>query len=153
MVMAAILNFSVDSGFFCLKKIQPYVSFTCERFFSELFNVLLHQKKETYSFQMLCLSRVSVARPSITPADLLDASRLCLADANANMLHGKTVHLSPIWSFTSELNLRFLLLWQVCRSWSCVWLSPWSTSTTSMKESRSICRWFTTVGLEMWMQK
>uniref|UniRef100_A0A3B5QHW4 Origin recognition complex subunit 4 n=1 Tax=Xiphophorus maculatus TaxID=8083 RepID=A0A3B5QHW4_XIPMA len=40
---------------------------------------------------MLCLSRVSVARPSITPADLLDASRLCLADANANMLHGLSI--------------------------------------------------------------
>ncbi|XP_016535498.1 origin recognition complex subunit 4 isoform X2 [Poecilia formosa] len=40
---------------------------------------------------MLCLSRVSVARPSITPTDLLDASRFCLADANANMLHGLSI--------------------------------------------------------------
>ncbi|XP_014872827.1 origin recognition complex subunit 4 isoform X1 [Poecilia latipinna] len=40
---------------------------------------------------MMCLSRVSVARPSITPTDLLDASRFCLADANANMLHGLSI--------------------------------------------------------------
>lgn len=38
---------------------------------------------------MLCLSRVSVAKPTIKPADLLEASRLCLSDAKANMLHGK----------------------------------------------------------------
>ncbi|XP_015227166.1 PREDICTED: origin recognition complex subunit 4 [Cyprinodon variegatus] len=40
---------------------------------------------------MLCLSRVSVAKPVITPADLLDASRSCLADAQANMLHGLSI--------------------------------------------------------------
>ncbi|MEQ2205514.1 hypothetical protein XENOCAPTIV_001317 [Xenoophorus captivus] len=45
---------------------------------------------------MLCLSRVSVAKRAITPADLLDASRLCLTDAKANMLHGKTVYLSLV---------------------------------------------------------
>lgn len=39
--------------------------------------------------QMLCLSRVSVSNPTIRPADLLEASRLCFADAKANMLHGK----------------------------------------------------------------
>lgn len=39
---------------------------------------------------MLCLSRVSVAKPTIKPADLLDASRLCFADTKASMLHGKT---------------------------------------------------------------
>lgn len=38
---------------------------------------------------MLCLSRVSVSNPTIRPADLLEASRLCFADAKANMLHGK----------------------------------------------------------------
>lgn len=39
---------------------------------------------------MLCLSRVSVANPAIKPADLLEASKMCLIDAQANMLHGKT---------------------------------------------------------------
>lgn len=38
---------------------------------------------------MLCLSRVSVAKPTIKPADLLEASRMCFADATANMLHGE----------------------------------------------------------------
>nr|XP_020447562.1 origin recognition complex subunit 4 [Monopterus albus] len=40
---------------------------------------------------MLCLSRVSVANPAIKPADVLEASRLCLADAKANMLHGLSI--------------------------------------------------------------
>ncbi|KAM6893849.1 origin recognition complex subunit 4 [Xenentodon cancila] len=40
---------------------------------------------------MLCLSRVSLAKPVIKPADVLDASRLCLADAKANMLHGLSI--------------------------------------------------------------
>ncbi|KAF0045842.1 hypothetical protein F2P81_002371 [Scophthalmus maximus] len=40
---------------------------------------------------MLCLSRVSVAKPAIKPADLLEASRLCFADAKANMLHGLSI--------------------------------------------------------------
>ncbi|XP_012709586.2 origin recognition complex subunit 4 isoform X2 [Fundulus heteroclitus] len=40
---------------------------------------------------MLCLSRVSVAKPTITAADFLDASRSCLADAKANMLHGLSI--------------------------------------------------------------
>ncbi|KAM9328108.1 origin recognition complex subunit 4 isoform 1-T2 [Pholidichthys leucotaenia] len=40
---------------------------------------------------MLCLSRVSVAKPSISPADLLEASRICLTDAKANMLHGLSI--------------------------------------------------------------
>ncbi|KAM4560205.1 origin recognition complex subunit 4 isoform 1-T2 [Odontesthes bonariensis] len=40
---------------------------------------------------MLCLSRISIAKPAIRPADLLDASRLCLADAKANMLHGLSI--------------------------------------------------------------
>lgn len=38
---------------------------------------------------MLCLCRVSVSKPAIKPADLLEASRLCFADTKANMLHGK----------------------------------------------------------------
>ncbi|CAG5933730.1 unnamed protein product [Menidia menidia] len=42
-------------------------------------------------FQLPCLCRVSVSKPSIRPADLLDASRLCLADAKANMLHGLSI--------------------------------------------------------------
>lgn len=40
---------------------------------------------------MLCLSRVSVAKPAIKPADLLEASRLCFGDAKANMLHGLSI--------------------------------------------------------------
>ncbi|TMS11553.1 Origin recognition complex subunit 4 [Larimichthys crocea] len=36
---------------------------------------------------MLCLSRVSVSKPAIRPADLLEASRLCFTDSKANMLH------------------------------------------------------------------
>ncbi|XP_013887563.1 origin recognition complex subunit 4 isoform X3 [Austrofundulus limnaeus] len=39
----------------------------------------------------LCLSRVSVTKPAIRPADLLDASRLCLADTKASMLHGLSI--------------------------------------------------------------
>ncbi|TNN84959.1 Origin recognition complex subunit 4 [Liparis tanakae] len=40
---------------------------------------------------MLCLSRVSAAKPAITAADLLEASRLSFADAKANMLHGLSI--------------------------------------------------------------
>lgn len=40
---------------------------------------------------MLCLSRVSVSKPSIKPADVLEASRLYFADAKANMLHGLSI--------------------------------------------------------------
>ncbi|XP_030606387.1 LOW QUALITY PROTEIN: origin recognition complex subunit 4 [Archocentrus centrarchus] len=40
---------------------------------------------------MLCLSRVSVAKPAIKPADLLEASRMCFADSTANMLHGLSI--------------------------------------------------------------
>ncbi|TDG96411.1 hypothetical protein EPR50_G00241440 [Perca flavescens] len=40
---------------------------------------------------MLCLSRVSVAKPAVKPADLLEASRLCFSDAKANILHGLSV--------------------------------------------------------------
>ncbi|XP_076011336.1 origin recognition complex subunit 4 [Genypterus blacodes] len=40
---------------------------------------------------MLCVSRVTVAKPAIKAADLLEASRLCTADTNANMLHGLSI--------------------------------------------------------------
>ncbi|KAK7893517.1 hypothetical protein WMY93_022669 [Mugilogobius chulae] len=40
---------------------------------------------------MFCLSRVSVSKPSIKPADVLEASRMCFADAKANMLHGLSI--------------------------------------------------------------
>uniref|UniRef100_A0A8C2XRH5 Origin recognition complex subunit 4 n=1 Tax=Cyclopterus lumpus TaxID=8103 RepID=A0A8C2XRH5_CYCLU len=40
---------------------------------------------------MLCLSRVSVAKPGIKPADLVEASRMSFADAKANMLHGLSI--------------------------------------------------------------
>lgn len=61
---------------------------------------------------MFCLSRVSVAKPAIKPADLLEASRLCFADAKANMLHGENKiegetpsALSPIGSHRLHLCL------------------------------------------------
>ncbi|KAM4711060.1 origin recognition complex subunit 4 isoform 2-T2 [Anableps anableps] len=47
--------------------------------------------RSLHTLLMLCLSQVSVARPAITPAVLLDASHLCLADAKANMLHGLSI--------------------------------------------------------------
>nr|XP_057908234.1 origin recognition complex subunit 4 [Doryrhamphus excisus] len=40
---------------------------------------------------MLVISRVSVANPTIKPADVLEASRLCFSDAKSNMLHGLSV--------------------------------------------------------------
>ncbi|CAF90834.1 unnamed protein product, partial [Tetraodon nigroviridis] len=40
---------------------------------------------------MFCLSRVSVSRPTLRASDLLEASRLCFTDANANMLHGLSI--------------------------------------------------------------
>lgn len=53
---------------------------------------------------MLCLSRVSAAKPAVRPADLLEASRLCFADAKANMLHGKKESQRDIFSpVTSHL--------------------------------------------------
>lgn len=39
----------------------------------------------------LCLSRISVAKPSIKPADVLEASRMCFTDAKTNMLHGLSI--------------------------------------------------------------
>lgn len=47
--------------------------------------------RSLHALLMLCLSRVSIAKPAITPADLLEASRSCLADAKANMLHGLSI--------------------------------------------------------------
>uniref|UniRef100_A0A8C6WUI7 Origin recognition complex subunit 4 n=1 Tax=Neogobius melanostomus TaxID=47308 RepID=A0A8C6WUI7_9GOBI len=35
--------------------------------------------------------RVTVAKPCIKPADVLEASRVCFADAKANMLHGLSI--------------------------------------------------------------
>ncbi|KAM9836286.1 origin recognition complex subunit 4 [Aulostomus maculatus] len=40
---------------------------------------------------MLCLSHVSVVNPAIKPADLVEASRMCLSDAKANTLHGLSI--------------------------------------------------------------
>ncbi|KAF6715469.1 Origin recognition complex subunit 4 [Oryzias melastigma] len=40
---------------------------------------------------MLCLSRVTLAKPAIKASDLLDVSRLFLADAKTNMLHGLSI--------------------------------------------------------------
>uniref|UniRef100_A0A3Q3NC44 Origin recognition complex subunit 4 n=1 Tax=Mastacembelus armatus TaxID=205130 RepID=A0A3Q3NC44_9TELE len=47
--------------------------------------------RSVHMLLMSCLSRVSVAKPAIKPVDLLEASRLCLADAKANMLHGLSI--------------------------------------------------------------
>ncbi|XP_034038045.1 origin recognition complex subunit 4 [Thalassophryne amazonica] len=47
--------------------------------------------RSTNRLLMLCLSRVSVAKPVIRPADLLESSRLCFADSSANMLHGLSI--------------------------------------------------------------
>ncbi|XP_047432230.1 origin recognition complex subunit 4 [Mugil cephalus] len=47
--------------------------------------------RSLHALLMSCLSRVSVSKPVIKPADLLDASRTCLADAKANMLHGLSI--------------------------------------------------------------
>ncbi|XP_061534982.1 origin recognition complex subunit 4 [Phycodurus eques] len=40
---------------------------------------------------MLCLSRISIVNPTIKPADVLEASRLCFSDAKSNMLHGLSI--------------------------------------------------------------
>ncbi|XP_077369225.1 origin recognition complex subunit 4 [Festucalex cinctus] len=40
---------------------------------------------------MLCLSRISTVNPTIKPADVLEASRLCFSDAKSNMLHGLSI--------------------------------------------------------------
>ncbi|XP_051913848.1 origin recognition complex subunit 4 isoform X1 [Hippocampus zosterae] len=40
---------------------------------------------------MLCLSRISTVNPTIKPADILEASRLCFSDAKSNMLHGLSI--------------------------------------------------------------
>ncbi|KAL6115195.1 orc4 [Pungitius sinensis] len=47
--------------------------------------------RSLHTLLMLCLSRVTVAKPCIRPADLLEASRLSFADAKANMLHGLSI--------------------------------------------------------------
>lgn len=47
--------------------------------------------RSLHTLLMLCLSRVTVAKPSIKPADVLEASRMCFADAKANMLHGLSI--------------------------------------------------------------
>lgn len=107
-------------------------------------NPLIHCR-----FQMLCLSRVSVSKPAIRPADLLEASRLCFADAKANMLHGKNKnpHKNMSKKSSNLFNICVFSL-QGCPSWSCASSSPLNTWTTSTKESRSTSRWFTTVRRE-----
>ncbi|XP_020772762.1 origin recognition complex subunit 4 [Boleophthalmus pectinirostris] len=47
--------------------------------------------RSLHALLMFCLSRVSVAKPSIKPVDVLEASRMCIADAKANMLHGLSI--------------------------------------------------------------
>lgn len=59
---------------------------------------------------MLCLSRVSVSRPAIRPADLLEASRLCFTDSKANMLHGKHTEQPK----TSTFNSAFISQVNIC---------------------------------------
>ncbi|KAK6328599.1 hypothetical protein J4Q44_G00005770 [Coregonus suidteri] len=40
---------------------------------------------------MLSLSRVSASKPAIKPTDLLEASRVCMVDSKANILHGLSI--------------------------------------------------------------
>ncbi|XP_057686620.1 origin recognition complex subunit 4 [Corythoichthys intestinalis] len=40
---------------------------------------------------MLCLSHISTVNPTIKPADVLEASKLCFSDAKSNMLHGLSI--------------------------------------------------------------
>ncbi|XP_014006271.1 origin recognition complex subunit 4 isoform X2 [Salmo salar] len=40
---------------------------------------------------MLALSRVSASKPAIKPTDLLEASRVCMVDSKANILHGLSI--------------------------------------------------------------
>uniref|UniRef100_A0A665SVG3 Origin recognition complex subunit 4 n=1 Tax=Echeneis naucrates TaxID=173247 RepID=A0A665SVG3_ECHNA len=47
--------------------------------------------ESVFLLQMLCLSRVSVAKPTIKPIDVQEASRVCFADATANMLRGLSI--------------------------------------------------------------
>lgn len=52
----------------------------------------------------------------------------------------------------NKINLQLTLcifFAQVCLSWSCVWLSPWSIWTTSTKGSPLTSKWFTTVSLNI----
>uniref|UniRef100_A0A674C363 Origin recognition complex subunit 4 n=1 Tax=Salmo trutta TaxID=8032 RepID=A0A674C363_SALTR len=41
--------------------------------------------------KMLALSRVSASKPAIKPTDLLEASRVCMVDSKANILHGLSI--------------------------------------------------------------
>ncbi|XP_054631843.1 origin recognition complex subunit 4 [Dunckerocampus dactyliophorus] len=53
-----------------------------------------HSSKDFRSLHvllMLCVSRVSVVNPTIKPADVLEASRLCFSDAKSNILHGLSI--------------------------------------------------------------
>ncbi|XP_061788384.1 origin recognition complex subunit 4 [Nerophis lumbriciformis] len=47
--------------------------------------------RSLHTLLMLCLSGVSAVNPSIKPADVLEASRLCFSDAQSNMLHGLSI--------------------------------------------------------------
>ncbi|KAM6945530.1 origin recognition complex subunit 4 isoform 2-T2 [Aplochiton taeniatus] len=40
---------------------------------------------------MLMLSRVTVSKPFIQPADIIEASRCCMVDSKANVLHGLSI--------------------------------------------------------------
>lgn len=52
-------------------------------------SLLPHPSSSPGRLQMFCLSRVSISKPTVRPADVLEASRMCFADAKANMLHGE----------------------------------------------------------------
>uniref|UniRef100_A0A3P8V8H7 Origin recognition complex subunit 4 n=1 Tax=Cynoglossus semilaevis TaxID=244447 RepID=A0A3P8V8H7_CYNSE len=47
--------------------------------------------RSMHALLMLCLSRVSVSKPVLKPADVLEASKLRFADAKGNMLHGLSI--------------------------------------------------------------
>lgn len=110
-------------------------------------SLLPHPAFSPGHLQMFCLSRVSVSKLTIRPADVLEASRMCFADAKANMLHGerRNPH-TEMWIKPFRVGFyRILFFLQGCPSWSSASSSPWSTWTTSTRESPSTFRWFTMV--------
>lgn len=110
-------------------------------------SLLPHPSFSRGHLQMFCLSRVSISKPTIRPADVLEASRMCFADAKASMLHGerRNPH-QEMWIKPFCVGFYMMLFsLQDCPSWSSASSSPWSTWTTSMRESPSTSRWFTTV--------
>uniref|UniRef100_A0A8C5GKM3 Origin recognition complex subunit 4 n=1 Tax=Gouania willdenowi TaxID=441366 RepID=A0A8C5GKM3_GOUWI len=67
--------------------------------------------RSLHTLLVFCLSRVTVSKPVIKAADVLEASRLCLCDAKANMLHGNSFNFelhkdSIYWPFSFPVVLQ-----------------------------------------------